>query len=432
MNLRKTIFSSGIANTFEWYDYILFAHFAPILGSKFFPDGDPTAPLLNAFTLFAAGYFMRPFGGIFFGVLGDRFGRRASLSASIMCMSIPTMAIGFLPTYESIGITATILMTVARMIQGLSMGGALTGSISFSIEHSPINRRGLIGSISMSSICIGILLGSLVAYSIKSIMLPENFISFGWRIPFLLGIFIIIAGFYIRKNTTETPFFEEIKQDGQIATSPIKEALKSHWFDMMIGICINATGSVVFYTQAIYLMNFLKINRGFEDSVVNNMLNISYIVMAVVTILVGWLSDIIGRRKIYIVNLGIISSSCFFLMQILESGDLNTVMAAQIFLAILAAAYIGPEPALQASFYHTRIRNTALSLSYNIATSIFGGTTPLVLAYLFQETGTVISSAYYILVCSIISMIGLYFYKNRMKEDDNIMMDKDVKRNFSN
>lgn len=426
MNIRKTIFSSGIANTFEWYDYILFAHFAPILGSKFFPDEDPTAPLLNAFTLFAAGYFMRPFGGVFFGVLGDKFGRRASLSASIMCMAIPTMAIGFLPTYESIGITATILMTVARMIQGLSMGGALTGSISFSIEHSPKEHRGLIGSISMSSICIGILFGSLVAYAVKSSMTAESFDDFGWRIPFVLGIFIIIAGFYIRKNTNETPFFEEIKHDGLISTSPIREVFKNHWFDMIIGICINATGSVIFYTQAIYLMNFLKINRGFEESVVDNMLNLSYIVMAVVTVFVGWLSDKIGSRKIYIVNLGIIASTCFFMMQILESGDLQSVMITQIFLAILAAAYIGPEPALQASFYPTRVRNTALSLSYNIATSLFGGTTPLVLVYLFRETGTVVSWAYYIVGCSIISMIALYFYKNRMAEDDNLIRHANV------
>lgn len=426
MNIRKTIFSSAIANTFEWYDYILFAHFAPILGSKFFPDEDPTAPLLNAFTLFAAGYFMRPFGGVFFGVLGDKFGRRASLSASIMCMAIPTMAIGFLPTYESIGITATILMTIARMIQGLSMGGALTGSISFSIEHSPKEHRGLIGSISMSSICIGILLGSLVAYSVKFSMSVENFYDFGWRIPFLLGIFIIMAGFYIRKNTQETPLFEEIKHDGLISSSPIKETLKNHWFDMIIGICINATGSVIFYTQAIYLMNFLKINRGFEESVVDHMLNLSYIVMAIVTIFVGWLSDRIGIRKIYIVNLGIIASTCFFLMQILESGNLQSVMFAQIFLAILAAAYIGPEPALQASFYPTRVRNTALSLSYNIATSLFGGTTPLVLVYLFRETGTVVSWAYYIVGCSIISMIALYFYKNRIKESDNLIRHANV------
>lgn len=420
MNKIKTIISSGIANTFEWYDYILYAHFAKILGNKFFPADDPTASMLNAFAAFAAGYFMRPFGGVFFGVLGDKFGRKAALSGALLCMAVPTVLIGLLPTYESIGITATTLMIVARMIQGLSMGGALTGSISFSIEHASKEHRGFAGSISMSSICIGILLGSLIAYAIKISMSEENFLDFGWRIPFLLGIFIIYAGFYIRKNTSETPLFEDIKNEGRISRFPIRDAVKGHWFDMLITICINSTGSVIFYTQAIYLMNFLKENRKFPEGDVDNMLNISYIVMAVVTILVGWLSDKIGRRKIYIVLLFAIASSCFFIMRVFESGDASAVMTMQIALSVLAAAYIGPEPALQAALYPTRVRNTALSLSYNIATSIFGGTTPLVLAYLLQKTGTVASWAYYILGCSIISMISLYFYKNRMKEDDNV------------
>ena len=191
MSKRKIIFSSGLANIFEWYDYALFGHFALILGAKFFPENDPNTSLLYAFLAFALGYLMRPLGGVFFGILGDRFGRKTALSASIMCMAVPTMTIGLLPTYDSIGITATILMIVARMLQGLSMGGALTGSISFVIEHAPKEHRGLAGSISMSSICIGILLGSIVAHSIKSLLPEESFNDWGWRVPFLIGIFII-------------------------------------------------------------------------------------------------------------------------------------------------------------------------------------------------------------------------------------------------
>lgn len=418
MNRVKTIFSSGIANTFEWYDYILYAHFAAILGSKFFPDDDPVASLLNAFVAFAAGYFMRPFGGLFFGVLGDKFGRKAALSASLMCMSVPTVIIGLLPTYETIGITATALMIVARMIQGLSMGGALTGAISFSIEHASNKRRGLAGSVSMSSICIGILMGSLVVYVIKNSMPEEYFLSWGWRVPFLLGIFIIFAGFYIRENAKETPLFEEMKQDGKMSKFPIIETLKNHWLDMIITISINSTGSVIFYMAAIYLMNFLKVNRGFDSDAVDNMLNLSYIIMAVVTLLVGWLSDKVGMKKIYAVLLIIISGSSFFMMRIFETGSFESVVVAHIILSILAAAYIGPEPALQASMYPTRVRSTALSISYNLATSIFGGTTPMVLLYLLKETGGVESWACYIIFCSAMSITALFFWKNRMKEED--------------
>ncbi|MBA2629151.1 MAG: MFS transporter, partial [Rickettsiaceae bacterium] len=168
MNKKKLVFTSGVANTFEWYDYALFGHFAPIIGAKFFPESDPNTALLHAFLAFAIGYLMRPLGGIFFGIVGDKFGRKIALSSSIMCMAIPTAAIGFLPTYETWGIVSTGLMIVVRMLQGLSMGGALTGSVSFIIEHTNKEERGFFGSISMASICVGILLGSLVSFIVKT------------------------------------------------------------------------------------------------------------------------------------------------------------------------------------------------------------------------------------------------------------------------
>lgn len=417
MKNTKLILSSAAANTFEWYDYALFGHFAPIIGAKFFPDDDPSASLLKAFLVFAVGYLMRPIGGIFFGTLGDRFGRRAALSASVICMALPTTLIGLLPTYDTIGISATILMILVRMIQGLSMGGALTSSISFLIEHTDQKHRGFAGSISMSSICVGILLGSLSSYIIQKFLTVDQFHDWGWRIPFILGILIMFAGFYIRKHVDETPLFKKIKQNNKIATSPLKEVLSKHWFDIIISIFINATGSVIFYLEAIYVKNYLKINRDFDHIIIDNLVNISYLVMAVVTILSGILADKIGRLKIYSVNLLLILASIFFVMRIFEYGDIEYVICAQIFLSILAAVYIGPEPALQAEFYPIHIRNTALSLSYNIAVSIFGGTTPFVLEYLLQSTGSITSCAYYVLIISVFSMIALYFYKNRSRTE---------------
>lgn len=417
MNKRKLILSSGIANTFEWYDYILFAHFAPIIGEKFFPSSDAGAPLLYAFAVFAAGYLMRPIGGIFFGVLGYKFGRRAALSASIICMALPTTLMGLLPTYDSIGVTATTLMIIVRMMQGLSMGGALTSSISFVIEHTDRRHRGLTGSVSMSSICLGILLGSLAAYIVKTSLSSEQFSIWGWRIPFLLGIFIMFVGVYIRQNINETPLFESLRVEKKVLQSPLKEVLQKHWFDILISIMINSTGSVIFYLEAVYVATFLKLNRDFVESDIDNIVNISYVLMAFITVLIGWLSDKIGRRKIYTINLLIIASSIFFIMRIFEDGSMQAIIVAQILLAVLAAAYIGPEPALQAEFYPTPVRNTALALSYNTATSLFGGTTPLVMEYLLQKTGSITSAAYYVLVCSMCSMIALFFYKNRSKYD---------------
>ncbi|WP_341757254.1 MULTISPECIES: MFS transporter [unclassified Candidatus Tisiphia] len=415
MNKRKLVFASGIANAFEWYDYALFGLFAPIIGEKFFPGSNPNSSLLHAFLAFAIGYLMRPIGGVFFGVLGDRFGRKIALSTSIFCMSLPTALIGVLPTYDDIGITSTILMILVRMLQGLSMGGALTGSISFVIEHTGIAYRGFSSSVSMSSICIGLLFGSGISQCIQSLLSAEQFDDWGWRIPFLLGILIFFAGLYIKKYTSETPSFQNMKEKGKILKFPLKQVISVYWFDMIISIVINSTGSVLFYLQTIYLMSFLRMNRGFTDDEVSNLANYCYIIMAIVTLCSGYLSDIIGRKKIFVINLLVIILVTPFLMQVIETGDFYLIIISQIILSILAACYIGPEPALQAEFYPTNIRNTALSLSYNIATSIFGGTTPLVIAYLVQKKGTITSAIYYIIACAIASLIALYFYKDRSR-----------------
>ena len=423
MNKRKLVLTSGVANTFEWYDYALFGHFAPIIGQKFFPDSDPSAALLQVFLVFAVGYLMRPIGGIFFGIIGDRLGRKAALSLAIMCMAVPTAAIGFLPTYETWGITSTIAMIVFRMLQGLSMGGALTGSISFVIEHAEKNKRGLFGSVSMMSICLGILFGSLVSYLTKNIFSAEQFDLWAWRLPFVIGIVVFFIGVYIKNNTQETPLFEEAKYRGEVVKSPLKVVFQKHWFDMLISILINATGSIIFYLEAIYLISYLKINRGFPESDVGILVNSCYVLMIFVTLFAGWLSDKIGRRKIFVFNLVFIIIATPFLLNIIESASFGYVIIAQITIAIMAALYIGPEPALQAEFYPTEVRNTALSVSYNTSTSVFGGTAPYIIESLVQNTGTITASVYYIITASFIGLFALYFYKDRSLQDHKVHID---------
>ena len=238
MDNKKLVFSSGIANSFEWYNYALFGHLAVILSDKFFPDDDPSIQILNGLLLFAAGYIVRPLGGVIFGIIGDKLGRKKALTTSIMCMAYPTAIISILPSHESIGITATILMIIIRMVQGLSMGGALTGSVSFLMEHTNSTKRGLFGSIPMASISVGILAGSIVTFTIKLLLDDASFDNWGWRIPFFLGIFIVFAAKYINKYMDETPKFKEIKKNDYILKSPLKSAFKSNWRDIIISIMI--------------------------------------------------------------------------------------------------------------------------------------------------------------------------------------------------
>lgn len=432
MKNKKIIFSSGIANTFEWYDYALFGHFASIIGYKFFPSENHDAYLLNAFAVFAVGYLMRPLGGVFFGIIGDKFGRRVALSTAVICMALPTACIGIIPSYDSIGISATIIMVIMRMLQGLSMGGALTGSISFLIEHSEQNKRGLIGSIPMASICLGILLGTIVAYTVRESLSYEDFEEWGWRIPFLLGIFIIGAGFYIKYYTTETPMFEKVKSSGTIPKSPLKTVFKHYWFDMLVSIMINSTGSVIFYFQAIFVVNYLKENRGFDPADVDILNGICYLGMAFICLISGKISDIVGKRSIYFVVLIVLILPAFFqIPHIIQYGDWFEIIIAQSILAVLAAGYIGSEPALQAEFYPTNVRSTALSVSYNLATSIFGGTAPFIVEYILYKTGSLNTCGIYVAIVSFLSLIGLYFYKDRSSSDDK-RLNKMIKSNIQN
>lgn len=413
MKKRQLIFSSGIANSFEWYNYALFGHLAPVLSKHFFPDDDPQMALLNGLLLFAIGYVVRPLGGVFFGIIGDKFGRKKALSAAIFCMALPSGLISVLPTHADLGVWATLIMIVIRMLQGLSMGGVLTGSVSFLIEHSPKKNRGFVGSIPMASISIGILFGSLLTSVLKAYMSEVDFISWGWRIPFALGFLIIFAGLYIKNHMPETPLFDEMKNEKTILKSPLKKALKSNWKDLLISIAINATSSVLFYMQAIYMINFLTTERSVSEADVYYIINCSYIVIIFATLFSGMLSDIVGRVKLYKYLISVILVSSFFLIYLIENGNIYQIWVAEMILAIFAGMYIGAEPVLQAECFPTNVRNTALSISYNIGTSVFGGTTPYVLQMFLIKTGSLMSGAYYLGACGLCSLVALVYYRDR-------------------
>jgi len=265
----------------------------------------------------------------------------------------------------------------------------------------------------MAGICIGILLGTIMSYIVRENLSEESFDTWGWRMPFIIGIFIMFAGLYIKKYTEETPLFTQLEKKGEIIESPLRYVFRYHSFDMLVSVMINSTGSVLFYFQAIYLSNFLKNTREFSEGAVDKLNAVCYVIMALACCLSGKISDLIGRKKLYvfIISLSLISIST--ITNNIEVGSFEVVVLFQILLAIIAASYIGAEPALQAELYPTAIRSTALSVSYNLATSIFGGTTPYIIAYLYNTYGSLNGCSYYVIATSFMSLIGLYFYKTR-------------------
>lgn len=210
--MRKVLLAGMIGNGLEWYDYALYAYMVTLISKLFFPAGNEAVHLLATLGIFAVGFIARPFGGILFGMVGDKFGRRTALVAAIFLMAFPTGCIGLLPTYEQVGILAPLLLVLLRVMQGLSLGGAFSGTVIFLVEHSPPARRGLVGSTSLASLAVGFLLGSLVVMLMQVSLSEAQFESWGWRIPFLLGVPIGFIGLYIRNHTEESPVYEEAKK----------------------------------------------------------------------------------------------------------------------------------------------------------------------------------------------------------------------------
>lgn len=412
-NMRKVIFTGSIANSLEWYDFALYANFAGLIGQKFFPTFDSNVAMIAAFGVFAVGFLMRPIGAVIFGTIGDRFGRKLALSLSILSMSIPTALVGLLPTYEIIGVWAPILLTLMRLLQGLSMGGALMGSASYIIEHAHPKNRGVAGSASMFSLCLGFTFGSVVAWALSTYMTHDNFMSYGWRLPFLFGIVIMAVSYYIKHHSTESPEFEEEKTSGCLIKHPFKELMKSYKQVIFTSISINSLGSVGFYALAVFVSEYLQSERKFSFAEANSMGSWSMMVIMFTVVFAGAMSDYIGRKRWFILTaLATIIFIWPFCSMLITGGYLE-VCIAQLIFAFIIGCYLGPEPALQMEMYPTNVRNTGVAFSYNLGCSIFGGTTPLVCKLLFDSFQNIYVLAYYVCGIAVLSIVAVSFYKNR-------------------
>jgi MHS family proline/betaine transporter-like MFS transporter len=414
--MRKIIIAGMLGNGLEWYDYALYAYTTLIISKLFFPAGDETVHLLATLGIFAVGFVARPFGGIVFGVVGDKFGRRRALVLSIFMMAIPTGCIGLLPTYSQIGIFAPLLLTLIRVLQGLSLGGAFSGSMTFLVEHAPAKQRGLVGSASICSLVIGFLLGSLVSLLVKSLVTDVQYESWGWRIPFLLGIAIGFIGFYIRKHCEESPSYEIAKREGGLSATPVRDVLRFEMKHMAQAIGIYMTVTMPFYLLSAYFMTFTEhtLGRSSEEALTLNFINM--LILLVISPFSAWLSDRVGRRKVLGITAFAILLGTYPVFTMLQQPEFFTIALGQAIFAVGVAFYIGPVPALLVEIFPTRVRYTAMSLSYNICAALFGGTAPMVCQWLITATGNTYSIAYYVIVCAVISLVALFYYRDRHEE----------------
>jgi metabolite-proton symporter len=416
--LRRAVIASTVGTAIEWYDFFLYSTVTGLVFAKlFFPQSDPLVGTLEAFGVYAVGFVARPVGAAIFGHYGDRIGRKSTLIATLMLMGIATFLVGVVPTYETVGIWGAVILTVLRFVQGIGVGGEWGGSVLMSMEWARSNTsRGFIASWPQFGVPCGLFLANLSVLAFSQLA-GDQFLNWGWRIPFLLSIILIGIGLWIRLSILETPIFARLVAERRIERTPILEVIKRQPKEIVLSALARMGEQAPFYIFTAFVFAYgvgtLKVSRDFLLVAVLAASILSFVSIP----LCGHLSDQIGRRKMYM--LGAVTTGVFGFIYF---GLLNTGSHALIFLAIFLSLIphdmmYGPQAALIAESFTGRLRYSGASLGYQLASVIAGGPAPLIAAWLFAVYHSAYAIAGYILVCAILSLIAAALMKDYTGKD---------------
>lgn len=384
---RRVIIAGVVGNVLEWYDFALYGVMAPFIATHFFPATDALAALISSYAVFALGFLARPLGGIVFGEIGDRLGRREMLTLSVAFMALPTALMGLLPTYESVGVLAPILLTLLRLVQGLSTGGEFSGSIVFLVEQAPEKQRGLYGSLANFGAMIGGLLGAGVGWLLVETLPPDAMAQWGWRLAFLTGLVVGAAGLWMRVGVPDSPDFTRLAAAHKLEPQPLRAALRQEGRHMAIAAGLNWAASVGYYLVFVWFISYANDILGLPYPTALGIGTVGLVAGLLATLGMGHLSDRIGRKRL--LRIGALATLLLAipLLMLASTGTVLAITLAQVGLAVLAAVFLGALPAVFVSLHPPAMRCTALSLGYNVALALFGGTAPLVATLLVKLTG---------------------------------------------
>lgn len=405
--LRRVVTASFIGNLVEWFDYAVYGYLATTIAVVFFPSSSPTASLLAAFGVFAVSFIVRPLGGIVWGHFGDRLGRRAALSLSILIMSASTFVIALLPGYAQIGVAAPILLLLVRLVQGFSAAGEYAGASAYLFEYAPTHRRGAYTSVVPASTAAGLLLGSLVVTLLTSNLSSADMESWGWRLPFLLAAPLGLVGRYIRAKLEDTPEFNALEDGDSVAHNPVKETFTQNKRAIVVAFgatCLNAVG---FYMLLTYMPTYLATELQMDQTAASISTTIALIGYIAAVLAAGQLSDRLGRPRMLItagILFTVLSVPVFLLFGI--SGFLGVVLL-QLGLGMMLSLNDSALPCYLAELFPARVRYSGFAFSFNSANALFGGTAPVVATFLIHISGSPTAPAWYLAAAGLIALVSM-------------------------
>lgn len=399
---RRIILAGLVGNVMEWYDFAVYGYFASVIGHQFFPADDPATSLIAAFGAFAAGFLVRPLGGLLFGRIGDLVGRQRALNLSIITMALSTVLMAILPTYETLGFAAPFILVSLRIVQGLSVGGEFTSSLVFLVERGPENGRAFSAIWGAWGATAGILLGSGVGDILASLLTEEQITSWGWRLPFLLGVLVAGTGYLVRRS---------LQVDSPIggSKSPILESFGKYRKSVIQVSLLNIGYGVGFYAAFVYAVTYIKEIDKLSERLALQLNTESMSLLLIILPAAAWLSDRFGRKPLLIAGSALLTFGAIPLFHLMHTSDPMTIFFGEVGFVIAIGLLSGGIVAANVELIPAPVRCTGLSFAYNASIGWFGGTTPMMAAWLIATTGNPIMPAYWVSVASATTLFTAIF-----------------------
>ncbi|NCI18520.1 MFS transporter [Cronobacter muytjensii] len=406
---RKVLIASLTGSAIEWFDYFLYGTAAALVFNKiFFPMVDPVIGLILSWLSFSLTFFIRPIGGVFFAHIGDRIGRKKTLVLTLSLMGGATVMIGLLPTYETIGIWAPVLLILMRIIQGMGIGGEWGGALLLAYEYAPEKRKGFFGSIPQAGVTIGMLMATFIV-SLMTLFSEAQFLAWGWRIPFLLSAVLVLLGLWIRRGIDETPDFQQAKRTGQLSKTPLRVTVRHHWREVLIAAGLKVVETAPFYIFSTFVVSYATTTLAYEKSQALESVTLAALVATILIPLMGLLSDKIGRKRMYAVSVMLLGAFIVPWFMLLDTGATWGIMLATVIaFGVLWAPITAVLGTLCSEIFHARVRYTGITLGYQLGAALAGGTAPLIATGLLAHSGgDWTPAAWYLAVTVAISLLAI-------------------------